>query len=429
MKAINQGFTKEITSMKRIIPFGLLLGILLSSCEKEEPALSGNASSSVFEFSISRSPGGDTLPFSNKVKFVNRSSDAFAWLWDFGDATQSVLENPEHVYGTGTSFLVSLTSIGKAGNNKSTRSINLSSPCEFPAFQLLTGCGNKKWNLSPENDAIRVISGTDTLSSVAPATCQGDDVYTFSASGAFTYESKGQTYVNGSCQGTKSNASSFIMLKNEAGFPKLVLSAVDGGNPFIGRADEVVGNSYEILSVSDEGFRLRSQLSDGRQIISKFVSASLSPNSVKLFLTGGSRKTWRLDSLSSAPITAGLEANPTQYYAGGPLAPCQKDDWYTFTMTDSVYVNCNGSTLQPSQGYTCGDDESFNAKFGFGAVSGSVDGLAQLSLPANDPSRWIGILDRGNENVYRILEISSSSMTLRSGNGSGLIHTMKFVVK
>jgi hypothetical protein len=174
---------------------------------------------------------------------------------------------------------------------------------------------------------------------------------------------------------------------------------------------------------------VRSELSDGRKLLTKFVSASLSINTVKLFLTGGSRKTWRLDSLSAAPITAGVEANPTQYYAGGPLAPCQKDDWYTFTSGDSLYVNCNGSTLQPNQGYTCGNDESFSSTYSFGAVSGAVDGVAQIGLTANNPAQWIGILDRSNENVYRVIDISSTTLTLRSGNGSGVVHTLKFVLK
>jgi len=429
MKAIKNLRYADYKKMKRIFLLPALLVIVLSSCNKEELTLSGSSSVSGFEYQISRSPGGDTLPFSSKVVFTNSSSDAFAWLWDFGDATQSVLENPQHVYETGTSFLVSLTSIGKAGNNKSTKTISLESPCEFSAFSLLSGCGNKKWGLSPENDAIRIVNGTDTISSTPPAACQGDDVYTFSSTGSFSYDAKGQTFVNGSCQSPKQNAASYIMLKNEGGFPKLVLGSVTDGNPFLGRTDEVNGNSYEILSITEDAFRLRSVLGDGRQVITKFISASLSPAAVKLFLSGGSRKTWRLDSLSSAPITAGVEANPTQYFSGGPLAPCQKDDWYTFTTGDSLYVNCNGSTLQPSQGYSCGDDESFGSTYGFGPVSGAAVGLAQISLSPNNPAQWIGVLDRSGENVYRILEISSNAMTLRAGNGSGLVHTLKFVSK
>ena len=415
--------------MKNLILYSLACIVLFSACKKEEPELSGNSSQSDFEFTINRFPGGDTLPFSNKVVFTNKSVDAFAWLWDFGDATQSVLQNPEHIYGPGTSFVVRMTSIGKAGNNTSSRTISLASPCEFAPFNLLTGCGNKKWSLSPENDAIRVVNGSDTISSSAPDVCQGDDVYTFSATGAFGYDAKGQTFVNGNCQSPKENAATFKMLKNEGGNPIILLNAVSGGNPFLGRSDEASGNRYEILSVSEDAFRVKCQLNDGRSLVMKFVSASLSLNTVKLFLTGGSRKTWRLDSLSAAAITAGVESNPTQYYAGGALAPCQKDDWYTFTANDSLYVNCNGSTLQPSQGYSCGNDNSFSSVFTFGAVSGAVDGVAQIGLAPNTSAQWIGVLDRSNENVYRVLDISSSSMTLRSGNGLGTVHTFKFVLK
>ena len=421
-------YAELIHFMKNIFLIAIAAATILSSCKKDEPVLSGNSSQSEFDYTISRFPGGDTLPFSNKVVFSNKSVGAFGWLWDFGDASQSVLENPEHVFSAGTSFVVKLTSLGKAGNNTSSKSISLDSPCDFQPFSLLTACGNKKWSLSPENDAISVVNGSDTVSS-APASCQGDDLYTFSANGSMNYDSKGQSYVNGSCISPKANASKFWMLQNEGGNPMIVLDDVVAGNSFLGRTDGVVGNRYEVLSISADAFKVKASLADGRTLVMKFVSGGLSLNTVKLFLTGGSRKIWRLDSSSTAPITAGLEANPTQYYAGGPLAPCQKDDWYTFTVGDSLYVNCNGATLQPTQGYTCGNDESFASTFTFGPVSGTVDGAAQIGLTANEPKQWIGILDRSVENVYRILDITTNSLTLRSGNGSGVVHTMKFVPK
>ncbi len=421
-------YAELIRYMKNIFLIAIAVAAILSSCKKDEPVLSGNSSQSEFDYTVSRFPGGDTLPFSSKVVFTNKSVGAFGWLWDFGDASQSVLENPEHVFGTGSSFVVRLTSLGKAGNNTSSKSITLSSPCDFQPFSLLTACGNKKWSLSPENDAIRVINGSDTVSS-APASCQGDDLYTFSANGSMNYDSKGQSYVNGSCISPKANASKFWMLQNEGGNPMIVLDDVAAGNSFLGRTDGVVGNRYEVLSISADAFKVKASLADGRNVVMKFVSGGLSLNTVKLFLTGGSRKMWRLDSSSTAPITAGVEANPTQYYAGGPLALCQKDDYYTFTLGDSLYVNCNGATLQPTQGYTCGNDESFSSTFTFGPISGTVDGVAQIGLTANEPKQWIGILDRSVENVYRILDITTNSLTLRSGNGTGVVHTMKFVPK
>lgn len=416
----------------RVILAGLVISFLLLSCKKEEPVLRGNASVSDFDFTISTSPGGDTLPFSNKVTFNNRSTGSFVWLWDFGDGTQSSLENPVHTFGSGTTFTVSLTSVGTAGKNKSTKVINLSSPCEFSAFQILTGCtNNNKWGLSSDPDAILLVNGSDSIPSPV-RDCQKDDEYTFSASGAFNYESGGQTFDNGFCVAGKQNATSFYMLRNEGGFPKIVLKNGNGSRSFLGLSDSMRDNTFELLSVSENDFRVRSvRASDGVQVITKFFTKKLTETAIKLLLTGGSNKTWRLDSLSTAAITAGIEANPTTYYSGGPLAPCQKDDWYTFTADDNLTVNCNGSTLQPSEGYSCGGDNSFSSVYTFGPNNGSASGLAQISLMANNAGQWIGVLDRAPENVYRILEISGNRMKLRSGNGigNGLVHTLIFVTK
>jgi hypothetical protein len=259
-----------------------------------------------------------------------------------------------------------------------------------------------------------------------------DDVYTFTASGGFSYDSKGKTLVNNSCVSPpKANASGFRMLMNAGGKPIIILDTVSSGFPFLGRFDNVVGNRFELDSISSEGFQVTANLPDGRKIIQKFVPGGLTLNTIKLLLTGGSSKTWRLDSLGSTSITAGVEANPTEYYSGGSLATCQKDDWYTFTASDSIYVNCNGSTLQPTQGYSCGNDESFAAKFSFGSNSGTAAGLAQINLTADNPDEWIGVLDRAKENLYRILDITPTTMVLRSGNGvgRGTVHTLKFVLK
>lgn len=420
----------------------LSIGILaLTACKKDEdPSLSGSASTSGFSYEVKRLPGGDTLPFANTVVFANQSMEAFTYLWDFGDANQSVLKNPVHKYDAGTSFLVKLTSVGTAGNNTSSKTIGLDSPCDYEPFSVLTSCGNAKWSMSPVSDAIRILSAdgaTEEFTGPA-ANCQADDVYTFSVSGALNYDSKGKTFVANegpnpySCQNPVENAPRFFMIKGGTGNPRLVLDAGDSLSrlPFLGTTDPVQGNSYEILSLTSDAFVVQGILLDGKRIQMKFASAGLSANSIRLFLTGGSSKTWRLDSTSNAnSIVAGTEANPTLYYAGGALAPCQKDDWYTFTNTDSVTVKCNGSTLQPTQGYTCGNDESFKTKFTYGPVTGGVAGAAQIGLTPNLPSQWIGILDRSPENVYRILEISNSTMLLRSGNGTGNVHTMKFVVK
>ena len=137
----------------------LSIGVLaFTACKKDTPTLSGSASTSTFSYEVKRTPSGDTLPFVSNVAFTNQSKESFAYLWDFGDANQSVLENPIHRFETGTSFLVKLTSVGKAGNNTSSKTISLDSPCDYDPFSRLTTCGNAKRSMSPVSDAIRILS-------------------------------------------------------------------------------------------------------------------------------------------------------------------------------------------------------------------------------------------------------------------------------
>ncbi len=413
------------------------LAIMLGACKKDDPSLKGSASEADFAFTVQRMPGGDTLPYVSRVTFSNNTKDAFSYLWDFGDNTTSSEASPIHTYNVANIYTVSLTSVGAGGNNKTTRSISIDGACAYPQYAALTGCASRRWSMSPVNDAIKIMSadGQQTFYSGAATPCQTDDIYAFFADGTLGYDAKGGTFLANegpapySCQAAKTNAKKFYLIKNGTGNPRIVLDSNNAGRrPFLGTTDKVVGNSYEVLSVSTSDMTVQGTLMDGSIIRMKFING-FDINAIKLYLTGGSRRTWMLDTMGGAnAITAGLEANPTQYFGGGPLAPCQKDDWYTFTQTDSVYVNCNGSTLLPPS-YSCGADKSFNKNFTFGTIVGSVAGLAQFSLPSNDPNFWIGVFDRSPENVYRILSIDNQSMVIRSGNGSGVVHDMKFKIK
>ena len=423
--------------MKNILLLLLALSFL-AACKKDDPSLTGTASEPGFSFQVTRFPGGDTLPFQSRVVFKNTSTDAFAYSWNFGDATNSVEANPTKVYSEAKVYEVTLTSVGKAGNKTLLQRVSIEGSCDYAPFSAVTGCATRSWQLSPVSDAISILSadGATTLYSGSPATCQGDDVYTFFSNGSFNYNSKGQTFVANegpspySCQAPVQNAKRFYMIKNPAGNARIVLDGSGvGRNPFFGTTDIVVGNSYEVLSADEASMQIQGVLENGQLLRLKFING-FDINTLKLFLTGGSRRTWRLDSTTGAnTVTAGLEANPSQYFAGGPLAACQPDDWYTFTQNDSLYVNCNGSTLIPAEGFTCGADKSFNSRYTFGNVVGSVVGLAQISLAANNPNQWIGIYDRAPENVYRIMSINNDRMLLRSGNGSATIHEIKLVRK
>ncbi len=162
-------------------------------------------------------------------------------------------------------------------------------------------------------------------------------------------------------------------------------------------------------------------------------------NNIKLLLTGGSRNTWKLDPApGAASVTAGTETNPTEYYAGGPLAPCQINDSYTFTINDSIYANFSGDALinDALGSYYCSGYGNFSGTFSFGPVVGSGAGFAQIVLTTPGKQfegltldkQFIGIMDNV-QNVYRILEISSTKMVLRVGDGSGPVQTLKFVPK
>jgi PKD repeat protein len=427
--------------MKNILTF-LMLGIAIfaTSCaEDETPSLTGSKSTPGFTYTLKQTPGGDTLPFTTEVIFTNTSTEAFTYFWDFGDNGKATIANPTHTYTTSGNFIVKLTSLGKAGNATFTQQITIGGPCEYAPFSALTGCSNRSWSMSPVADAIRILSpdGNTQLFSGPGAACQTDDAYTFFTDGTFRYDAKDQTFVANegaapySCQAAQANAVKFMMIKNTAGNPRIILNNTGmTRNPFIGTTDVVNGNSYEVISASENELVLQGVLADGNLLRMKFING-FSINTIKLFLHGGGTKTWMLDTTAGAnAVTAGLEANPTQYYSGGPLAPCQKDDYYTFTSTDNLTVDCSGSTLLPPA-FECGADKSFTSSYSFGGVVGSVAGIAQISLTPNTPTQWIGVFDRAPENVYRIISISGNSMVLRSGNGSpnGVVHDMKFVVR
>jgi hypothetical protein len=274
-----------------------------------------------------------------------------------------------------------------------------------------------------------------------------DDQYTFTIAGTMIYDAKLKTYVQGngpvpgSCQDPYKNATSFIMLKSASGNPKIILGGIAAGTTaFLGALYPVVDNTYEIISINEDDMVVQGIMSDGRKIQVKFNNASISIRSLRTLLTGGSRKTWKLDPTpGAAAITAGVETNTTKDYAGGPLAPCQLNDWYTFTVSDSIYANFNGDAMinDAPGSYNCGGLGNFSGTFSLGPVVGSGAGSAQIVLTTPGKQfvgmnvadkQFIGVNDNV-ANVYRIIDLTSTKMILRVGDGSGSVQTLKFVVK
>jgi PKD repeat protein len=418
--------------MKKNILFTLIASITLIwvGCKKTDPILEGGPSSAAFTAAITSVP--DTLPFVQKVTFANTSSDAFVYKWDFGDGASSAEKSPFHIYTKGNTYTVKLTSVGKAGNNTTSKSITVADACSNDTFNKLTSCGTQTWTWSSEADAIKVLSAdaSQVFFAGPAAGCQVDDKFSFSADGTFKYDAKGQTFsvqAGYSCQPAIANALSFKLAAKSGTIPKIVLNAkvLGGSKPFIGTTDVVKDNAYQIMSITADKMTLRGTLLDGALIEFKFKLPSDLDN-VKLLLTGGSSRSWKFDvAKSPGPITVGPnDGDPTSYYAGGALAPCQIDDKYTFTQANGITYDGGDGTFVAGQ--NCQSAKNYTTNYTFTNVSGGA-GIGQINLPVNNQF-FIGVTDRPNENVYRILSIDDNKMVLRAGNGtSGVVFDLYFV--
>jgi PKD repeat protein len=142
---------------------------------------------------------------------------------------------------------------------------------------------------------------------------------------------------------------------------------------------------------------------------------------------------WKLDPGATAnAIIVGTENNPAEYYAGGPLATCQVDDIYTFNANNTLTYNANGQTFNAGNvapNYVCSNDRSYsNVAFTYSeTVAAGRAGIATITLSGAPPTNFIGVTDVPVENVYRIISISSTSLVLRAGNGSGTVDQFKMI--
>jgi hypothetical protein len=410
--------------------------LLFSQCKKTSLELVGSSSKAGFSFV--QMPASDTLPYPYAVEFTNTSEEAFLYQWNFGDnAALSPEKNPVHVYKTGGTFNVTLTTVGTYGNNSITKFVSVTDACQNDFFNKLTNCSYGEWTWSSDADAVKFLlaDGTTILSSDAAVDCQSDDIFKFSSNGTFNYEANDQTYnqATSACGSPKANATTFKVVVASGNPPSIILGSIETGNPFIGTTNAVEGNKYEVRSFTENTLRLRGKLSNGNFVEIKLKKkAILTLADIKNILTGGSSRSWKLDPTDGAnAITVGTEGNPTEYFGGGPLEPnCQVDDVYTFSSSDNINYNANGSTFNGGNiapNYNCGSDRSYSNTYTFSAIAGGAAGLAMIQLPLAPPANFIGTTDVPTENMYRIIEITPNKMLLRAGNGSGVVFQFKFV--
>jgi PKD repeat protein len=422
---------------------GLALSVLsLASCKKSDLELSGGPSTAGFSFT--QSAASDTLPYPYVITFNNESEGEFLYQWNFGDNTAlSSEKNPVHTYKVGGSFNVTLTTVGTNGNNSLTKVVAVSDACSNDFFNKLTNCTYGEWTWSNDGDAIRILAPDETsvYFAGAPANCQVDDVYRFGADGTFLYDANGQTFdvqAGYSCQAPKANSSSYKVVAKPGERPVILLAGLTAGvgRPFIGTTDVVEADKYTVMSYTSNTIVLRSIIEGSGGVILEVKLRKNEPLTlaeVKNILTGGSSRGWKLDPAPGAnAITVGTEGNPAEYYGGGPLEPnCQIDDIYTFTSTDLLSYNANGSTFNGgniSPNYNCGSDRSYsNLNYTFGPVTGGAAGLAFITIPQAPPATFIGTTDVPTENQYRIMDITPNRLILRAGNGSGVVFQFRFI--
>jgi hypothetical protein len=424
----------------RFIPFLLIaLSTLLVQCKKDIVGLNGSASKAEFTFAVK--PLQDTLPFAYEVTFTNASEEATQYQWDFGDNTPlSAEKNPMHKYIVGGDYAVRLTTVGTNGNNTITKRIFVIDACQNDFYNTLTGCNsNTFWTWSTDADAIKVLSAdaTQVFFSGAAANCQVDDLYKFKSDGGFEYDAVGQTFdaqAGFTCQAPKPNAPSFKVVAKPGQLPKIILSALTTGTgkPFIGTTDVVDNNLYTVQNYTSNRMTLRANSGGNLLEIKLKKVEALTIADIKALLTGTVSKTWRLDPAPGAnPIIVGTEANPGTYFGGGPLdGNCQSDDTFTFTAANNIIYNANGSTFNGGNiapNYNCGSDRSFNVAYTFSATTGGVAGLGTIQLPGAIPTTFIGVTDVPSENMYRIIDITATKMTLRAGNGTNTVFQFKFI--
>ena len=107
--------------MKRIYT-GIFVLILfcVSACGKDDPTSTAVKAN----FSIS----GYETPVPTTINFINTSTNATSYSWDFGDGTVSNQPSPVHTYNLNGTYQLSLTATGPSGTNTICKLVGIAAP-------------------------------------------------------------------------------------------------------------------------------------------------------------------------------------------------------------------------------------------------------------------------------------------------------------
>ena len=398
----------------------------LVACRKDyAPSIDGPLPTADFTVTL------NTSQYPVVATFTNKSTDAFIYQWDFGDGSALAQgQNVTHTYKAPGTYRAHLTAAGRTGLGQSQQiPVLIPSICGNAAFSVLTACagsGATSWTISDQPGAIvRLSASGATLSSSTTLTaCQLDDQFSFTSAFTYSYDAGAGTFQNNTCGAALTGNSDFLYKPN-GNLGQIILQRPKS---FIGLTDSVANKTYDIIEATATKLRLQGTNPDGTKTITTYMPQLSAQDRAKLYLTGGSSRTWMLDNTVAQTIAVGNEAAPSSYYPGGALGSlpaCQADDEYTFTTANTFTYDAKAETYVAGV-YACQAPRSDNTTYTFGPASGT--GIAQFVL--GKAGTFIGVTDAPASRVYRILTIDNQHMTLRAGGPTDdPLFTIKMRVK
>lgn len=151
----------------------------------------------------------DVQPLSNpnRVRLVNTTPNAFLFKWDLGNGTTKDSLVAEAYFPFRGTYRVTLTAFGKGGYTTTSKDVVIAQDDPTACtgnLQILSACSSKTWKLAPEAGALAV--GPDAALStvwwgnnandVAVRACLFNDEYTFTSTGNFQYDNKGDFWAD-----------------------------------------------------------------------------------------------------------------------------------------------------------------------------------------------------------------------------------------
>ena len=164
---------------------GLILGLTLNSCKKDDEDDNGGTTNPIASFQYEVG----TTNFL-EVTFTNYSQNATSYEWDFGDGESSTEKDPVHVYAQSGNYTVKLTAKNSAGTSADfSEAITITDPDD--AYKLLTGDVSKTWKLFREGTSMTLDPHWEGLMNDGARPCLYTQEFTFHFDGTYEFNDNG----------------------------------------------------------------------------------------------------------------------------------------------------------------------------------------------------------------------------------------------